>query len=444
MPARSAPLPPDTRWPLFFYNLLFPFVFLALLPGFLNRMFRRGGFREHFGQRLGFYSAEVRQRFAEGRWIWVHSISVGETLVALKLARALHAADPACRIVLSTTTSTGYALVKDAATDWLSPLYNPVDLLPIVHRAYEVLKPERLVLIEGEAWPNLVAEAWKRGIPATLASARLSPRSARRFRRFRGIAGPIFRMLEGIALSEPADVARWQSLGVPEPQLRVTGNIKFDNAGPGSGSRAEEFRALAATVGLENAPIVVAGSTFEGEERLLAEALLALRQAVPSVVLILAPRHVERIPAILRDLAPLPLQIVRRSALPTATPQPCDILLIDTTGELRDWYHLGDVVFIGKSLTATGGQNPAEAAVIGKPVLFGPHMENFATLTAHLLERGAAIQVADAATLVNELRRLFADPELRTAIGAKGRDALAAHHGATERTVELLRNAVPK
>ena len=207
----TRPLPPAARRSLFVYNLFFPVVFLALLPGFLVRMFRRGGYREKFSQRLGRYSAADRARIAAREWTWIHSISVGETLLALKLARKIRELDPSQNIVLSVTTSTGFAVAQPAACEWLEVIYNPLDLRSIVRRALDTLRPRRLIFIEA-IWPNLLAEAHRRGIPTAFVP-RLSPRSERRFRRFRSFTGPVFRLLDKLAVAEPADVARWCSLG---------------------------------------------------------------------------------------------------------------------------------------------------------------------------------------------------------------------------------------
>ena len=440
----SLPLPSDARRALALYNLVFPFVFLLLLPGFLLRMFRRGNFKDRFGQRLSLYRKEDRARLGAHPWIWIRSISVGETLIALKLARQMRQADPTAQILLSVTTTTGLALAQENASDWLEPIYNPIDLLPIVRRALALLRPSQIILIENEAWPNLLAECHRRGIPVSIASARLSPRSERGFRRHLWITGPVFRLLTRIAVPDPIDVARWQSLGVAQERLQCTGSIKFDFAAPFI-SRVDEFRRLAESLGLRpETPTLVAGSTFDGEEKLLAELLLKLRADFPDLVLILTPRHVERTAAILRELEPLGLRVIRRSSLASASTAAaparpaCEILLIDTTGELRDWYALATVVFVGKSLTAIGGQNPAEPAMLGKPVLFGPHMENFEALVAHLLAHQAARQVRDADELTAAVRELLSHPDQRAAFGVHARAALSAHQGATARTVDLF------
>jgi 3-deoxy-D-manno-octulosonic-acid transferase len=442
MPRRT--FPADTRRALLLYRLLFPFVFLALLPGVLLRIWRRGGAGEKFAQRLGRYAAEERARFASREWIWIHSISVGETLVALKLARALHERDPAVGVLLSTTTTTGFAEARKAAADWLEPIYNPLDARSIVRRALDALRPRQLVLVEGEVWPNLVAECWERGIPVALAAARLSPRSERRFRRFRALVGPIFRLLDRVCVAEPEDIARWESLGVERERVVCTGSVKFDDTAAAP-ARGADFRALLASLGVSaSAPILVGGSTWAPEEEALARALLELRREFPDLFLILVPRHIERTASILRDLAPLGLHIVRRSSFairhsPFVIP---DALLVDATGELRDWYSLATVAFVGKSLPGiaeVGGQNPGEPAALGVPVLFGPHMENFAAPVELLLSREGAIQISDADALALQLRALLRDPDRRARLGAGGRAALAVHRGATERTVETLR-----
>lgn len=431
-------IPRDARRSLLVYNLFFPLVFVAMLPGFLLRMFRRGGFRSRFGQRLSLYRKEDWQRIASRRWVWVHSISVGETLIALKLAREIHARRLDAGILLSTTTTTGFALVEENAAEWLQPMYNPVDFAPVVRRTVDLVRPERIILIEGEAWPNLLAESRRRGIAVSLANARLSPRSERRFRKFGAWTGPIFRLLEKIAVPDAEDVPRWESLGLSREKLHVTGSIKFDQAA-GAPKRSDEFRALLATTGVPaDAPLVVAGSTHDGEELLLASALGQLRKTAPATRLIITPRHVERVPDILAKLAPLGLKVARRTELPLPEPKDCDILIVDTTGELRDWYTLATAVFVGKSLTAIGGQNPAEPALLGKPVVFGPHMENFEGLVAHMLAHDAAVQATDINGVVEAISALLVDEKRRVELAANAQAALASHQGATARAADVL------
>ena len=434
-------LPADARRSLFIYNLFFPLVFVALLPGFLLRMLRRGGYREKFRQRLGRYSPEERARLARGEWIWLHSISVGETLLALKLARQIREREPGKCIALSVTTSTGFAVAQPHTNDWLEIIYNPLDAPWIVRAALDAVRPVRLIFIEA-IWPNLLAAAQRRGLPVTFLP-RLSPRSAARFRRARFFTGPIFRLLDALAAAEPEDREAWQALGVDPARLHVTGNAKFDAAAP-TGGRTAEFRALLRDLGVpDDAPILLGGSTFPGEERILADALRKLRTRWPALFLILVPRHVERAAAILAELEPTGLRLAVRSRLSTRNqkPETSDALLVDTTGELRDWYALATVVFIGKSLTATGGQNPVEPVLAGRPVIFGPHMENFAPIVARWLAGDAAVQVRDAAGLRAQLATLFADAPRRAQLAERARAIAAIHSGATERAVGVLLGA---
>jgi 3-deoxy-D-manno-octulosonic-acid transferase len=434
----ASPLPAEARRSLLIYNLFFPLAFVALLPSYLLRMFRRGGYRDKFGQRFGSYHAADRERFAGGEWTWVHSISVGETFLALKLARAIHAREPSRSIALSVTTSTGFAMAREAACDWLEVIYNPLDAPWIVRAALNIVRPRRLIFIEA-IWPNLLAEATRRGVPVTFVP-RLSPRSERRFRRVRALVGPIFRLIDALAVQEPEDIARWRSLGVDEARIKVTGNTKFDHAA-GGGQRVAEFHTLLRGLGVpDDAPVLLAGSTFPGEERIVAEIHRDLRPKFPNLFLIIVPRHVERTPEVLADLQPLGLRVVLRSE---ARSQPADVLVVNTTGELRDWYHLATVVFIGKSLTAQGGQNPVEPVLAGKPVVYGPHMENFAAIVARWREAGAAVQVRDAAELREQFEALLSDPARRDKLARLARETIADHSGATERTVQVLLGSQP-
>ncbi len=437
-------LPADARRSLAIYNLVFPVVFVAFLPAYFMRMMRRGGYREKFWQRFGRFTASDRRRFAGGNWIWLHSISVGETLLAVKLARRIRECDPSRSIVLSVTTSTGFTVAQSAACDWLEVIYNPLDLPAIVRHTLDAIRPKQIIFIEA-IWPNLLADAKRREIP-TGYIPRLSPRSERRFRRFARYVSPIFRLLDRLAVPEPSDIPRWQSLGVPADRIAVTGNSKFDHP-RSSTNRSEQFRKLLIGCGIAgHTPILLGGSTFPGEERILAKLLLDLRIEFPDLVLILVPRHVERTDDILRDLLPFDFKITLRTALVPRDDEAAldnrerrsDILLVNTTGELRDWYHLATVVFIGKSLMSTGGQNPVEPVIAGSPVVFGPHMENFEPIVTQWLAADAAVQIQDAASLGAAIGQLLRDPDRRHSIAARALEIASRHEGATTRTIDFL------
>lgn len=417
------------------YNLLFPLALVIFLPGYVVKMFRRGNYRNKFGQRLGFYDAETRARLAPGGSTWLHAVSVGEVMIALKLAAKMKERDPGLRVSLTTTTTTGFALAQKHSPDWIEVLYTPLDFWPIMRRAFAVIRPSRVILVEAEVWPNLTAIAHETGIPLALVNARLSTRSEGRFRKFRFFVRPYFRKLDLICVQEPEDMARWQSLGAERARLHPVGSIKYDPENVVS--RPETPRAALQDLGIDpERPILLAGSTHQGEEEILVRIYLELRQDFADLFLILAPRHIERTTEIRSRIGALDLSTARRSQIVHAPGTDC--LLLDTTGELRDWYSIATVVFMGKSLTARGGQNPVEAIVAGRPVVFGPHMENFANLSRALVAAGGALQPQDVTGLTNGLRELLRNPQQREHLTQRARTVLDPHRGATARTAELL------
>jgi 3-deoxy-D-manno-octulosonic-acid transferase len=437
---------------LLLYRILFPVTFLLALPFYALRLWRRERGRTHhekptgyqlgLGQRFGWYGDLSSRLSGDRRPWWICSISVGETLMALKLARALRAREPEASIVLSVTTSTGYELLLREAVrvPWLIPIYNPVDFRFAARAAIRAIRPRALVLVEGGIWPNLLSVARDERVPVSLACARLSPRSERRWQRRPGFARAVWSLFDQVCVPEAADIARFAGIGVDERRLVHTGSLKFDNAANETQSREAEFRSLVIPLGFTGV-ILVAGSTWAPEEKILAEILGELRRTQPDLRLIVAPRHVERTDEVERQFAGW--NVARRSRLPASGP--VDVILVDTTGELRDWYRLGTVVFVGKSMPGVaeiGGQNAGEPAALGLPVVFGPHMENFAGLVAHLKRQDAAVMARDAQGLASALISLFADPARRAAMGERARTALQQHQGATERTAAALIAAV--
>lgn len=436
-----------------FYNLIFPFVFLFLLPGFLRRMIRRGNYRENFGQRLARFSEETKGRLLgepEQTWIWVRAVSVGEMLIAEKFIRALREADPHAKIVLSTTTSTGYALARErfreatGADGWLELIYSPLDFHPMVQTTLRLIRPRLVVFVEAEIWPNLVALARKTGAKLALINARLSPRSEKRFLKFRRLIRGTFRQLDFIGVQEERAIGIWQKLGASRQTIFYTGSLKYDLAGDGSLEPAEKLAEMnnylegALGWNLQSDLILLGGSTHPGEETILARTYLQLSREFPGLRLILVPRHVERRAEIEADLHALGVDCQLRTSETVTYGVP--ILLLDTTGDLRTYYHAADIAFIGKSLTAEGGQNPIEALAAGCAVVFGPHMQNFRTITDQLVQRGGALQVNDEEELTASLRALLTQPEEAEALIQRGRLGLEPHQGATERTVRLVLN----
>jgi len=383
---------------------------------------------------------------------------VGEVIVALKLANGLRTLEPDLRCVLTTTTATGFALACKNTPPWIEVMYTPLDYWPIMRRAFSVIRPARIVLVEAEIWPNLAAKAHACRIPLALVNARLSPHSERRYRRFRFFSAPTFRLLDLVCVPEKEDADRWAALGVLLDHIRVTGSIKYDptflnNAGTAGDAVAASLPAAPKSneggrdawfrPGSEH-PVLFGGSTHRGEEEVLATVFLRLRQQFRSLRLFIAPRHVERLREIRAQLDALRLHVALASEAHTDREPSTDCLLLDTTGELQRWYSIATVVFMGKSLTAHGGQNPVEPILAGKPVVFGPHMENFATLAKALVSKNGAVQVRDVDSLEHALAELLRDSEARQRLVQNAWDVLSTHQGATARAAALIHEFTPK
>jgi len=423
----------------FIYNLFWPAGLLFFLPGYFVKMIRRGGYREKFGQRLGIYDRELRARLSEQKSTWLHAVSVGEVNIALKLANSLRVLEPDLHCALTTTTTTGFALANQNAPPWIDVMYTPLDYWPIMRRAFSAIRPVRILLVEAEVWPNLVALAHQRRIPTMLVNARLSPRSEKRFLRFRFFVAPTFRLLDRVCAQEPDDVDRWIAIGVSRDRIRAVGSIKYD---PNGGDETLDVQKSTQQVGFGKAdrqrPVLFGGSTHRGEEEILATIFLRLRQQFPSLQLFIAPRHVERLREIRAHLSGLPIRVTLASEVAVGRESDADCIVLDSTGELQRWYPIATIVFMGKSLTAHGGQNPVEPIMAGKPVVFGPYMENFATLAKALVSKKGAIQVRDIDSLERTIAGLLQDSQMRQRLVQGAREVLSRHEGATARAAALI------
>lgn len=439
------------RTSLALYNLLLPFGLVLMAPGALLKMRRRGGKWRDFGGRLGFPDreriAEMELLPREGGRFWFHAVSVGEVNVAVKIISRLLESRPGCGIVLTATTPTGRELAREFASKrpgQVAAAYSPVDLPWVARRVLDEFRPDHLVLVEAEVWPNIVNAAKARGIPVSLVNARLSERSERRFQRVRSWIRPVFEMLDQALAQDAADIGRLSGIGVPGERIHLTGSVKFDPTGSAVGeAKLAALRAILKNAGwMEGQPVIIAASTHSGEELEIAKIHQRLKPDFGGLRLLLVPRHVERAAAIREQLRGIGIEPAIRSELDRRE-QSADTLLIDTTGELKAWQHLASLAVIGKSFLAEGGQNPAEAIMAGVPVVFGPHMENFEPLAARLLAGGGAVQAADWSRLETAARDLLANPGRRAEIARAGREVLAIHEGATARTVERLLSLSP-
>ena len=421
------------------YNILFPFLFVIGAPYYFWKLVRRGNWRPHFGERFGAYG-QLAGELKDHQVLWLHAVSVGEANLAVQLVEALQPQIVDWKFVVSTTTTTGRAELERKLPEGVRVVYYPIDWLPFVGRAFRAMNPAAIVLVEAEIWPNLFWQATRAKVPMHLVNARLSEKSARGYEKWSFIFNPLFASLESVGVHHEADAKRLEAVGSIPDAITVTGNLKFDQAAspPAGGFDAAS---VLAQLGVSERPVLLGGSTFDGEEAILAEHLPRWQEACPELFLIVVPRHCERAAAVEAVLQNAGLQVARRTELENST-EKTDVLLVDTTGELKAFFEVATIVFMGKSLTAQGGQNPIEPAAVGKPVLFGPFMQNFAAVTRQLLEAEGAVQVADEAELAAVVDQLLADEVRRQRLGAAAREVVEANQGATQRTAEYLGKAL--
>jgi len=415
---------------LLIYNLLLPVAFVLLFPAWLVKMLRRGGYGSGLRERMGIYGRGASGERRGG--IYIHAVSVGEVMIAQKLIATWRQVDGNRHFVLAATTATGHAVARQGELEDVRVIYAPLDFPFLIRRCLKRFVPEQVVLVESEVWPNLVVIARKRGIGVSLVNARLSPRSERRYTMVRRWVGEILCLLDPVGVQEPGDLARWRNLGVAPEHLYLTGSIKFDPAGAVVPQRRAEYAAMLEAFGVGR-PVVLAASTHAGEEGWIGEAVARLDVAA---LLVVVPRHAERRAEVKAELEAVGYEVVLRSefAAPRGVGRAC--LLVDSTGELRDWTAHASAVVIGKSILGQGGQSPVEAVLAGVPVICGPHMENFEALLGLLDAAAAVIRIADQKGLEEALRQVLGG--VAGGVAERAREVLGKHAGATRRSVEML------
>ena len=423
------------------YNILFTVLFVLSSPYYFWRMWRRGNWQAGFAQRFGCYDAKLKQAITNRHVLWMHAVSVGEVSLCTQIIRLLEQRMPNLKIVVSTTTTTGMGELQKRLPTHISRIYYPVDGRKWVARALATIHPEAVVLVEAEIWPNFVWRVRAMGVPLLLVNARLSERSFRGYKRFGFLFRPLFASLTGVGVQSNEDAVRVRELGCSPEAIHVVGSLKYDAA------KLDErlpldVPSLLRRLGVPpEARLLVGGSTHAGEEALLAEQFLRLRSRFPDLFLVLVPRHFERSKEVGRELKQRGVKFVYRSEIIATTsfePGELDCLLVNTTGELRYFYEQATVIFVGKSLTAQGGQNPIEPGALGKAMVFGPHMQNFAEVSARFLAGNGAVQVQDAAGLEKALAELFGDEAARRQLGSNALKVVRENLGAIERTVNMI------
>lgn len=387
------------------------------------------------------YSKRIGERFAIGLpplkpgGIWVHAVSVGESIAAAPMVRELMARYPELPITITCMTPTGSERIKALFGDSVQHCYLPYDLPWAAARFLDRVQPKLAVVMETELWPNHIHQCARRGIPVALANARLSERSARGYARFARLTAPMLAELSLIAVQTEAEAERFRRLGARSECVEVTGSIKFDlTIDP---KLPEAATALRQEWGAVERPIWIAASTHAGEDEILLDAHRQLLASHPNALLILVPRHPERFAAVYELCCKQGFSTVRRSLNepPTATTQ---VLLGDTMGELLFLYALADIAFVGGSLVPTGGHNLLEPAALGKPVLTGPHLFNFLDIAAQLREAGALAEITDAAELATEIAALWRDAQRAERARSAGYIVLKNNQGALSRLLAGL------
>ena len=429
-------------WVRVFYNILFDAFFFLTAPYYFLRMRRRGGWKQGFGERLGRYSTKFKQSITNRDVIWLHAVSVGEVNICVQFIKALTPRLPNLKLVVSTTTSTGMAELRKKLPVEVSKIYYPIDRRSHVRRALATIQPKAVVLVEAEIWPNFLWGLQARKVPHFLVNTRISDKSFKGYRRFGFVFRSLFAGFTGVGAQSEADAARLKELGCLERTVHVFGSCKFDGANVIRENRTDVQRMLSQLGVPAEAPVIVGGSTHAGEEEILARLAKRLRERHSNLFLILVPRHHERGREVGDALTKLGVRFLFRNEVGNNM-EPLEegrleCLLVNTTGELKFFYEAATAVFVGKSLTAQGGQNPIEPAGLAKPIVFGPHMGNFAEITGKFLANEAAIQVADEQELEEAFDSLVSDPAKRQALGQAAQKVVQQNEGAVEKTVGMI------
>jgi len=423
------------------YNILFTIFFVLSAPYYFLRMWRRGNWLTGFRERFGYYNRNLKQALTNRQVLWLHAVSVGEVNLCTQLIRALEPRVPNIKIVVSTTTTTGMAELRRHLPAHVSKIYYPIDRRKCVIRAFDTINPEAIVLFEAEIWPNFLWRAGDLRVPLFLANARLSNRSYRGYRRLRFLFRSLFASFTGVSAQNEADAERLRKIGCRPETIRVVGSLKYD-AAKLDGPRRLDVSALLQQIGVPaDAPILLGGSTHAGEEIALADIAKRLRILFPKLFLVLVPRHFERCREVGRQLRERDVKFIYRNEVLASTQLregQVACLLVNTTGELRFFYERATIVFVGKSLTAAGGQNPIEPGAAGKAMVFGPNMQNFTDIAHNFVAQTGAIQVNSVAALEITVGELLADEKRREELGHNALRVVRENLGAVGRTVNMI------
>lgn len=410
---------------------LYSAVWYLALPWVLRRLRKRAQSAPAYGERIEERFGKVPSRTDQP--LWIHSVSVGETVAIAPLVKLLLKRQPDLPILMTTMTPTGAERVENLFGDKVQHLYCPYDLPHALNRFMDRIRPRALIVVETELWPNIVETCRARNIPVLLANARLSARSAKGYAKFSALTRPMLQGLSLVAAQNQTDGARFIELGLPPENLTVTGSVKFDVAVP---ERAKHEAQTLKMLWGKQRPVLVAGSTHEGEETLLLDLYARLRDEIPELLMVLVPRHPERFDGVAALVSERGFSVTRRSVgEPDVATQ---IYLGDTMGDLLMLYAAADLAFVGGSLIERGGHNPLEPAALAKPVVMGEHVFNFAVICEALRDAGGLVQVNRLEALEQESLRVLQDPIYAAQLGAAAADFVKENQGALERLYQQV------
>lgn len=422
------------------YSLGFTLAFLLAVPYFLFQALLHRKYLSSLSERLGILPGEIGTGPEGG--IWVHAVSVGEVLSVLPLIKQIRQRWPGRPLFLSTTSRTGQELARKNRRRLAGVFYFPLDWKFAVRRSLDQVRPGLILILETEIWPNFLHECRQRKIPVCLANGRISDRSFRKYRRFRRWLPWAVSLFDCCCMQDPVDRERIIFLGAPPDKVEVCGNLKYEIEPPRQlHSRLARFRSL---MQLSSTPfLVVAGSTRRNEETPVLGAFRSLQRECPQARLLLAPRHPGRCAEVEQLLTSQAFRFVKRSemsdmVIPEDGIPPAEVILLDTLGELPVLYALADLVFVGGSLIPWGGHNLLEPALFKKPVLFGPHMNNFREMARHFMKAEAGIMVQNEVELGERFVELFRDGVRRRRLGSNGYRIIQANQGAGARILDRV------
>src|SRR6188768_1434339 len=426
------------------YSVLVLVLAVIASPWFIYQAARYKKYVGSLRQRMGYLPVSFNMDGDES--IWVHAVSVGEVLTARPLISDLKRRYPNLRMFLSTTTMAGQQLARRNVPDVDAVFYFPFDFALVVRRTLDLVRPKLFIMMETEIWPNLLRECRARGVKTAVVNGRLSPRSFPRYRMIRPMMRRVLEHIDRFLVQSEESARRFIDLGADPGRVVVTGSLKFDSLEVSSTAlqaRARDrvlryFRVPASR------PVIVAGSTMKGEEIAVLRAFRRVRSTAPNTLLVLAPRNPERFSEAEQLARQEGWKVSKRSDLAIDAEPRVDVVVLDTIGELATIYQIATVVFVGGSLVATGGHNVLEPAVFGKPIVFGPHMQNFLEIADAFVSNGAGVQLADDTQLEEAFLQLMGDPVRRARLGAAARALVEANRGANEKSVRVLAALLPQ